>query len=75
MSKRAGSHTPWWNDEEDTVTNVIRWVDYIMQDDEGNFLSIISRACGHFELTTEELGQVVRHFTDAWLRDYPNEVS
>ena len=56
--------TPWWNDEEDKVTNVIRFIDNIMQDDEGWFLATLAGCVRRHDLSNLELGQVARYFTD-----------
>lgn len=60
MSKQ----TPWWSDEDDKVTNVIRFMDNVMQDDEGWFLATLARCARRHELSDLELGQVARYFTD-----------
>jgi len=61
--------TPWWNDEDDKVTNVIRFIDNTMQDDEGWFLATLARCARRHDLSDSELGQVARHFTDRWQRN------
>lgn len=61
--------SPWWDDADSKVTNVIRSINNVMQDDEQSFMQILARAEKNYELTQSELGAVTRHFTARWQRD------